>query len=291
MSATSKTLPPPNLPAIPSATSLQASAVGPLPLPLPASLPPVPCGPAVVHANLSARQAKAQGLMTSGTFGPPGSGSSRSADLQRSLENRLRQSLPNYGSILYKLIWKEWRMPSGVLRSRLRASALRTSEIAPTGWATASARDWKDSGVDIKPRSDNGRDRYDQLPRQANLAGWPTTTSTDALRFPAPDFSTRNITLNHAATLIGWPTALAADSRGRAGAAAHKNSELPNAVCLVGPMRLTVDGRMLTGCSAAMASGGVLNPAHSRWLMGYPPVWDVCAVMAMPSSRSKRRRS
>ena len=28
-----------------------------------------------------------------------------------------------------------------------------------TGWSTASARDWKDSGSDIAPRPDNGKDR------------------------------------------------------------------------------------------------------------------------------------
>ena len=85
--------------ASPSAISSQALAFGPMPSGLPDGATTDLFGPVPVRANLSARQAKELGLLTSGTFGQPSTTSSSSAALQSFLESKLTRRLNLDGGI------------------------------------------------------------------------------------------------------------------------------------------------------------------------------------------------
>jgi len=45
-----------------------------------------------------------------------------------------------------------------------------------------------------------------------------------------------------------------------------------------------------SGPSEPTEKPGALNPEFVSWLMGFPPEWDACAPMAMPSSRKLQRK-
>jgi len=67
---------------------------------------------------------------------------------------------------------------SGMRWSRGTADTLTAQSSLAASWVTPSTRDWKDTPGMATERED-GRSRLDQLPRQAQLAGWATPVSTE----------------------------------------------------------------------------------------------------------------
>ena len=209
-------------------------------------------------------------LTTSGTLPQHFSGSSESASLNCCLESRLRQQLESTGSILYSLTWKTKATPAGRQYCQRAASVPRTKETGCSlergNWATPIVND-----TTCSTHCYSGKDRKIclKLPGQAKLAAWPSPTANSNDRAAAPE---KALTMYR-----------------KDGGKIQQC--LQDFAAITQPIRITDSGQMLTGSDAGMESSGQLNPAHSRWLMGFPPEWDDCAVTAMQSSRKSQRNS
>ena len=224
-------------------------------------------------ANRLARQESNSDSSTRGTSRQYSLTSSASAALQSSLGNRLHLQLQNRGCAIYKLTWKEKTTPSGLPYSQLVASARRTKESdsssVRTNWQTPTVEDaGREGSLDQWMQYHNeGRTTCCRLRNEIHTAAWPTPMAKDG----GTGGSEKEAWMN--------------STRQKRPSGASVGAVLKDYVLLTRPMRITASGQMLTGSDAGMENSGQLNPAHSRWLMGYPPEWDDCAVTAMPSSR------
>jgi hypothetical protein len=155
----------------------------------------------------------------------------------------LRARLGENGSPEYALTWKNWDMPSGPPICALRASARRTSANGCSGWPTPAAQQFG-GNLEIETAR---RVRLKQKHGNGNGAG---------------------LTLAIAAQLAGWATPTAVNHRSIRSNQTHNSRPLQEQV-----------GQMLVGSPAETDSpaGLALNPAMSRWLMGYPAAWDTAS--------------
>lgn len=187
-----------------------------------------------------------------------------SEELQERLTLKMMERLEGLGSTLYSATWKAQVTPAQRLLFRVRASVLRTSATDFTGGPTPTAA-LAEKGV----RTFEGglmeamRNRGPDLAATACLTGWPTPNTMDVVDRKA---------IRPSRTATGRTSG-------------YLTEDILHLKDNPHPARLTASGEMLTGSSAGMGGGGQLRPEFSRWLMGLPYEWDLCAPISKPKSR------
>ena len=224
-------------------------------------------GQEAAHVSHSAEQGRCGEKPMKDTSGQRCGGSLESAALQRSLESRLRANLDANGSMEYSLTWKQWAIGSREPICALRASGHRTSDKGCTGWPTPNCTDVNASRSST-PQAYSKRwmereNHGSQLAHTAQaLAGWPTASARDFK--DSPGMATEGVNPD--------------------GSVRKRLDQLARVAQLA--------GTGLTSFPATTENRGALNPAHSRWLMGYPVEWCLTALLMwrMRKQQAKRGR-
>jgi hypothetical protein len=153
-------------------------------------------GPVPVRANLSARQAKDLGLLTSGTYGPLGSTScdTASRSLSRFLANRLQAAAHSVGSISFEPTCTESATPLGFPIYVLDVSGLRFDGRGFTLWPSPTVTDARGGRNRTSGRSNPTSRHHDGVTlvdaaRMHTLPPSQWSASTESVGFLNPELS------------------------------------------------------------------------------------------------------
>ena len=274
-------------------------------------------------ANHFPAQANGKGQGTSGTCGQNSIGSLENVDLSQSLGNRLKERLGLGGSMEYSQTWKLKITPAGRQYWAHIASTRRISGKDCTGWPTPNTMDTIDRDGMRPSRAATGRTTgylSEAVASYAAPAGWPTpmankltpqtredfTPNLAAVAMlagrPTPQEDNANNARGHKGTcyndlpttaqMAGWATPTEYEDR-RTIETYQKTSRTMERADLSIQVRSLISGQTPSGYPAKTGkpAGLVLNPNHSRWLMGYRAEWLCLEVLEMLSSPKRQRNS